>query len=39
MIVVAMSLPGIGPGLRRERQVVVTESMTTTHAGGRPILT
>lgn len=39
MIGVAMSFPGIGPGLRRERQVVVTESMTTTHAGGRRILT
>jgi predicted thioesterase len=35
----AMSFPGIVPGLKRERQVLVTASMTTTHAGGRPILT
>lgn len=34
-----MSVPGIRPGLKGERQVVVTESMTTTHAGGRRILT
>lgn len=34
-----MSVSGIRPGLRGERQVVVTESMTTAHAGGRRILT
>jgi len=34
-----MNVPGIEPGLKRERQVVVTESMTTTHAGGPGILT
>ncbi len=34
-----MSVSGIRPGLRSERQVVVTESMTTAHVGGRRILT
>jgi predicted thioesterase len=34
-----MTFPGIEPGLRGERQVVVTESMTTAHAGGPGILT
>jgi len=34
-----MNVPGIRPGLRGERRVVVTEAMTTTHAGGRRILT
>ena len=31
--------PGIVPGLRGERRVVVTPAMTTTHAGGPGILT
>jgi fluoroacetyl-CoA thioesterase len=30
-----MSVPGLTPGLKGERRVVVTEPMTTTHAGGR----
>ncbi len=34
-----MSVSDIRPGLRGERQVVVTESMTTAHVGGRRILT
>jgi fluoroacetyl-CoA thioesterase len=34
-----MSVPGIRPGLKGERRAVVTESMTTGHAGGRRILT
>ena len=34
-----MSLLDIRPGLKGERRVVVTESMTTTHVGGRRILT
>jgi predicted thioesterase len=34
-----MHFPGIAPGLKGERQVTVTESLTTTHAGGRRILT
>jgi predicted thioesterase len=32
-------MSGIRPGLRGVRQIVVTESMTTAHAGGRRILT
>jgi predicted thioesterase len=31
--------PGLRPGLRGERRIVVTEAMTTAHAGGAPILT
>ena len=34
-----MSFPGIRPGLKGERRVVVAESMTTGHAGGPRILT
>ena len=34
-----MSDGGIRPGLTAERRVEVTEAMTTTHAGGTPILT
>ena len=34
-----MSVSDIRPGLRGERQVVVTDSMTTAHVGGRRILT
>jgi predicted thioesterase len=34
-----MSLPGLTPGLKGERRVMVTESMTTSHAGGPGILT
>jgi fluoroacetyl-CoA thioesterase len=30
-----MSVSGLTPGLKGERRVVVTESMTTTHVGGR----
>jgi predicted thioesterase len=30
--------PGIVPGLRSERRVTVAEAMTTSHAGGTPIL-
>ena len=35
----APDFPGIVPGLRGERRAVVSEAMTTTHAGGRRILT
>ena len=38
-VAAAMGASEIRPGLRGKRQVVVTESMTTLHAGGRPILT
>ena len=31
----AMRIPGLTPGLKGERRVLVTEAMTTTHAGGR----
>ncbi|MBI2216608.1 MAG: thioesterase [Candidatus Rokubacteria bacterium] len=34
-----ITFPGLVPGLRGERRVVVTEAMTTAHAGGQPILT
>jgi predicted thioesterase len=34
-----MHFPGITPGLKGEREVRVTEAQTTTHAGGRRILT
>jgi predicted thioesterase len=34
-----MDFPGIEPGLTGERRCVVTEGMTTAHAGGRRILT
>jgi predicted thioesterase len=34
-----MNISGIRPGLRGEREVVVMESMTTAHTGGRRILT
>jgi len=34
-----LSFPGIKPGLRGERRTVVMEPMTTTHVGGRQILT
>ncbi len=34
-----MSFPGLEPGLKGERRAVVTESMTSAHAGGRHILT
>lgn len=33
------SFPGLRPGLRGERRVLVSEAMTTTHAGGPGILT
>ena len=34
-----LTLPGIVPGLRGERTLVVSEAMTTVHAGGGGILT
>jgi predicted thioesterase len=34
-----MSVADIRPGLRGERQVVVSQAMTTAHVGGRRILT
>jgi predicted thioesterase len=34
-----MQFPGIAPGLKGERQVTVTEALTTTHVGGARILT
>ena len=34
-----MSVRGLEPGLKGERRIVVAESMTTAHAGGRRILT
>lgn len=34
-----MSIPGLTPGLKGERRVMVAESMTTSHAGSRRILT
>ena len=34
-----MTFAGLRPGLTSERQVLVTEPMTTAHAGGRRILT
>ena len=34
-----ISVPGIVPGLRGERRVVVSQAMATTHAGGRGVLT
>ena len=34
-----MTVPEIRPGLTGERRVVVTEAMTTGHAGGARILT
>lgn len=35
----AASFAGLRPGLRGERRVLVSEAMTTTHAGGPGILT
>ncbi len=35
----ATRFPGIVPGLRGERRVVVSPAMTTTHAGGSGVLT
>jgi fluoroacetyl-CoA thioesterase len=34
-----LTFPGIVPGLRGERSLVVSEAMTTVHAGGGGILT
>jgi fluoroacetyl-CoA thioesterase len=34
-----VEFPAIVPGLRSERRVTVIEAMTTSHAGGTPILT
>ena len=39
MALARMNIPGLTPGLTGQRQVTVTESMTTAHAGGRRILT
>ena len=36
---VAMTFPGIVPGLRGERRAVVSTAMTTRHAGGEGVLT
>lgn len=35
----AAGFPGLRPGLRGERRLVVTPPMTTTHAGDVPVLT
>ena len=34
-----MSVPSLAPGLKAERCAVVSEAMTTMHAGGRGVLT